>query len=198
MKRSPTCWSRSPTASLRSRIKRRWRSTFAAARNASVISRSFVPCAASSSGSRRMKHRQGSQAGSQRSWRERGGGAAHGMVDLDDAGRVALCRGAHRLGRRLLDLARRRPVRQPVARARRRPCALAHGGAAVRCRLRRSASRRSLVRRQARLCAEGARPRRARLPSGWRPVRLFRRPQGGGDRVSPPRPRDQRVHHASR
>ena len=36
----------------------------------------------------------------------------------------------------------------------------------------------------------------ARLPSGWRPGRLFRRPQGGGDRVSPPRPRDQRVRRA--
>jgi anti-sigma factor RsiW len=28
--------------------------------------------------------------------------------------------------------------------------------------------------------------------------RLFRRPQSGGDRVMPPRSRDQRVHHASR
>jgi anti-sigma factor RsiW len=65
---------------------------------------------------------------------------------------------------RLLDPARCRPARQPVGAARGRPCALAHGGPADRCRFWRSAPRRSLVRRQARLCAEGARPRRARLP----------------------------------
>ena len=82
-------------------------------------------------------------------------GAAHGMAGLEHAGRVASCRRAHRLGHRLLDPARRRPVRQP-SRELVAAHALAHGRAAVRCRVWRSPPRRSLVRRQARFCASSS------------------------------------------